>query len=160
MYKKTIIIFSEYFVIPVAGIFFFLSLQTNSFIEQVSILLIGGILLVISLLVSKILKKLINIPRPHSDLKFFEPHDQHAFPSGHATGLFSLTTFIFSMSNMFGLLALFFTLIVVIARVKAYVHYGRDIVAGSLLGVVVTLLFFTSITNLVHSYLTIVLPGF
>ena len=153
MYRRFVIFCAEYLVIPVGGIFFYLSLQAPNGIEQLNILVIGGTLLIISLAISKILKRLINKPRPPIETEFFIPHDKYAFPSGHAAGLFSLTVFILTYDIWLGIFSSLFSFIVIIARVKSNVHYTDDIIAGSFLGVVVTWVLLPQISNLVTVYL-------
>ena len=152
MKKKIIIILAEYLVILEGGLLFYLSLGAHTFIEQIRILVVAVILLTFSLIISKILKKVINKSRSPNMQEYFIPHDKYAFPSGHATGLASVTIFLFFNSIILGTLGLMLTLFTVIARVKSHVHDSYDIVAGLVLGSSITFFLFTPVTTFVAKY--------
>lgn len=134
-----------------------ISLQAPTFFKQASIIISGGLLLLISLLISKVLKRIINKERSPKMVEYFTPHDSYAFPSGHATGLASTTVFILFYDLHVGAVAVVLTLTIVIGRLMSHVHDIYDIIAGTLLGALVTYLLFDSVTSYVSTYL---LPTF
>jgi len=88
------------------------------------------------------LEYLINRKRPFETLdikplvqsKVYTP----AFPSGHATIAFALATFVFFFDQNFGTLLLGLATIVSISRVSVGVHWTSDVVAGTIVGIVVS----------------------
>lgn len=159
MYNKVIIFLAQYLVIAEGLVLLILSLQEDSLLKKVSIVFTGGALLILSVATTKILKYLIHKSRPPKDQELFTPFDTYAFPSGHATGLASVTTYITLNSSTLGLIAAGITLIIVYARVKARVHDTYDIIAGIIVGVVVTYLMINYTTNYVMGYFVPTLLG-
>lgn len=72
-------------------------------------------MLFLSLAVAVILKRIIHKKRPPKKVEFFTPYNKYAFPSGHATGLFSVTYVIFLTSIPLGIVALDISFFIVIA---------------------------------------------
>lgn len=92
--KKLIIFCSEYLVIALLILALILALEQNSLYEGVYILVVGSLVLGLSLVCKEVLKRVIRKERPSSDIKLFIPGDRYAFPSGHATGVASVTVFL------------------------------------------------------------------
>lgn len=66
--------------------------------------------------------------------------DDGTFPSSHSAVAFALSITILKHDRKVGILYLIMAGLVGIARIMAHVHYPLDIMAGSLLGTVVSLL--------------------
>lgn len=155
--KKHFIIFcAEYLVIIQGLLFVLLIVQTDGGREKVVVLFAGVTLLGVSLLVTKILKRIIRKKRPPQRVEFFVPFDRYAFPSAHATALFSMTLFILSQNVWIGLASLMVSVLIVIARVQSHVHDYVDIVGGFFVGVVATYGLMVYVTTYVN---TVVVPG-
>lgn len=75
--------------------------------------------------------------RPEGDWgSIYRSTDPHSFPSGHAARMMMLTVVALGMGSVFlGVLLIFWTLGVALARVAMGVHYLSDILAGMLVGV-------------------------
>ena len=139
-----VIFCAEYLVIAVGFIFIAVGLQENSLYASITTYLTGGSLVLLSLAITKILKRIIHKKRPPKKVELFMPFDTFAFPSGHATALSSITLFILLHSIPLGICVLICSLMIVIARVRSYVHDTIDIIAGIVVGV--------SITYFLHPY--------
>ena len=116
--------------------FLLLVLSQETLAEKVGLCITGNSVLFLSLAV--ILKRIIHKKRPPKKVEFFTPYNKYAFPSGHATGLFSITYVIFLTSIPLGIVALSISFFIVIARVKSHVHDLVDIIGGAFIGLVVT----------------------
>lgn len=136
--QGAVIICAEYFVVGTGVLFLVLVLQQPSLYEQARVVFVGGGLLFLALATSVILKRVIHKKRPPRKVELFIPYNKYAFPSGHATGLFSITLFLFTENKFLGGLSLFLSLLIVTARVKSNVHDAIDIIGGAILGVMVT----------------------
>jgi undecaprenyl-diphosphatase len=86
----------------------------------------------LAIVISKILKKLIDEPRPPGP-KFGEGE---SFPSGHACALSAYATMLARWSQRWWALPLTGALIAAIdvSRVREHEHWPHDVVAGDLLG--------------------------
>jgi undecaprenyl-diphosphatase len=152
--KKLTIFCAEYLVIVVAIIFIYLFLSQDTTAEMISIILIGGILFLLVTAFAAVFKRIIHKNRPVQDFELFVPFGEYAFPSGHATMLFSITFFIFTESYSLGLLSLICSSIIVVARVKSRVHDTKDIVGGVIIGTLLTYLLLPYVATYVITYLT------
>lgn len=102
---------------------------------------------------TQILKKIFNLPRPIayldesiiSTLNFVEGvkvHSQYSFPSGHSTAAFSMMFFLSLITPnkyvriLFAIIAAFMG----VSRVYLFQHFLIDVLAGSFLGIFVTLI--------------------
>jgi len=99
--------------------------------------------MILSWIVAEFLKSIFQTPRPFlvkgtTPLTFLYPNDP-AFPSTHTAALFALGTTIFLHDRKIGSVFLFLSLVAGIARVYAQVHTPVDILAGSLLGAIISL---------------------
>ena len=88
-------------------------------------------------IVAKLLKLILHISRPVTELSNIDPlllKTDFSFPSGHATFFVALAFSIFFMHKKAGYWFLFFALIIGITRIMAGVHFPLDILVGFVLG--------------------------
>lgn len=112
---------------------------------------------IISGIIVAILKNYVfNEPRPHFVFDYFYKHIAikyvdgvevlalNSFPSGHSTAAFAFFTCLafLSHNNRIKLLLSFLSLIVIYSRVHLSQHWLRDIIAGSLLGLMTSILIY------------------
>ena len=94
----------------------------------------------VAVVISKILKIIIQTPRPQFALEnvasLFEK-TSYAFPSDHATFFMALAAAMFFVSRKAGLVFVALALLIGMARVVAGVHFPIDILGGFILGAVV-----------------------
>lgn len=95
---------------------------------------------VLAWIASHFLKNIIAHPRPDLTLALLQPdaNDPYSFPSGHATFLFALAWSMYSFDKKAGSIIFASAVIVGVARVLAGVHYWYDILAGFLVGGIVS----------------------
>jgi undecaprenyl-diphosphatase len=81
-------------------------------------------------------KFLVKRPRPQGEWgQIYRSSDPHSFPSGHAARAIMLTVIIFLSGYAgLGLVMLIWTILVDLSRIGLGVHYISDILAGSVLG--------------------------
>ena len=94
-----------------------------------SLVITAGIVLVIKFLVRR--------KRPEGEWGgIYRKTDPHSFPSGHATRAALLATLALAIGPAwFGLLLLIWAPLVILSRVAMGVHYLSDVLAGTLIGV-------------------------
>lgn len=102
-------------------------------------------------IVSVALKNLFNLPRPmevfeHSGrvihvMQGLEIHHWQSFPSGHTFTAFAFACYfmLLAKNKFWGFLWLALAMLVGYSRVYLFQHFPRDVFAGSILGVAVTL---------------------
>lgn len=108
---------------------------------------IDGLLLIISLLLcgligNIILKPLIARIRPFDvntaiQLLIAKPTD-FSFPSGHSMTSFASATMIFHANRRMGIAAFILAALIAFSRLYLYVHYPSDIIAGILIGALIS----------------------
>lgn len=89
-------------------------------------------------LVTKFRNK-IDRPRPFDmlDVTPLENHSSgHSFPSLHCSSSFVITTALFYINPVLGIISLIISIIVAATRLLAGVHYTTDVLAGILIGLV------------------------
>lgn len=76
-------------------------------------------------------------PRPFSvlDIQYLFTDSAWSFPSGHATFFFALSTVVWLYNRGWGIVFGALSLLIVLGRVIAGVHYPSDIAAGAIIGV-------------------------
>jgi undecaprenyl-diphosphatase len=99
------------------------------------ILLFLGILFTAITVLS--IKFLVKRPRPQGEWgQIYRSSDPHSFPSGHAARAMMLTVLILLSGYIWlGLVMLIWTILMDLSRVGLGVHYFSDILAGSLIGI-------------------------
>lgn len=84
-------------------------------------------------------------PRPFVDhdvtLLFYQPTDS-SFPSNPVAATFSIAIAVWVVNRQVGTVLIFGSALYGLSRVLAGVHYPLDVVAGALIGVVITILVF------------------
>lgn len=97
-----------------------------------------GLVDVISLIVSQIMKYAVRRPRPEGEWgKIYRKTDPHSFPSGHSArgGSIGLAALLIS-PIFFGLPMLIWGAAIAYSRVAMGVHYLADVIGGYLLGLI------------------------
>jgi len=116
-----------------AGLALLWVIGPRSWRPDIQLLFVGIVITAVAVLV---LKFSIKRPRPEGEWgQIYRSSDPHSFPSGHAARVTMLTLLILLSGNIWlGLLMIFWTLLVVTARVGLGVHYLSDIIAGIAIG--------------------------
>ena len=63
-----------------------------------------------------------------------------SFPSGHSASSFAAATIIFWCNKKYGILAIAVASLIALSRVFLFVHYPTDVLAGALLGIIISML--------------------
>jgi undecaprenyl-diphosphatase len=96
---------------------------------------------IIAAAVTYSIKFALKRPRPQEIDGFYSKgYDRHAFPSGHATRMGTLPLFGAWIFPEYVLLFWFISIICIWARVALGVHYLGDVIAGWIIGAVVSIL--------------------
>ncbi|WP_456274195.1 phosphatase PAP2 family protein [Bacillus sp. AK031] len=121
--------------------------------EQGSTLKQAAVIGISSLTVSHVIvtgaKRIVKRIRPYialDDAKVYgHPFNDHSFPSGHSTAIFSITVPFMILYSPLVFILLPVSLLVALSRVVLGVHYPTDVFAGAFLGmgtgIVMTILF-------------------
>lgn len=117
-------------------------LQLKNKIKEISFILFSSFF---AWVIATILKYFIFSPRPFLYFENVRPLFLHggfdSFPSGHATFFSALAISLFLRHKRIGIIYIFVTLIVSLARVASGVHFPIDILAGWILGTLIALIF-------------------
>ncbi len=93
-------------------------------------------------IIAYILKIIVHAPRPfviHTDVSPLVLETSYSsFPSGHATLFFALATILYFYDRRTGLIFFLFAILIAISRMVVGVHYPLDVLAGALLGMVIS----------------------
>lgn len=90
--------------------------------------------LLISSVITWLLKFIIKRPRPFIEFTDVVLKTGYSFPSGHATVAFAALPFLEEKFPIFRWVWLTFIIIVVVMRVVTGIHYLSDVIAGALIG--------------------------
>ena len=127
-------------VLWIAGIIYFQPPQR----WQIALWLLASI---IAAILTYSIKFALKRPRPQEVDGFYSKgYDRHAFPSGHATRMGTLPLFGAWIFPQYAALFWFVSLICIWARVALGVHYLGDVIAGWLIGAVVSILLIAAIS--------------
>ena len=115
------------------------------------------IAIVMEIIIITFMKETILRPRPYDamvDVGWLYRQDSWSFPSGHAAGAFALCTVIgLKVRRVLPLMAAI-ALVVAFSRVYIGVHYPLDVMAGSLIGILIGLFVVNLDLSHFESYLT------
>jgi len=96
-------------------------------------------------LISELMSQIYVRQRPFvtmSNVQLLVPHNADGgMPSHHMVFMMSISTLVYLSNKRFGVLLIFLSVISGIARVSAGIHYPSDVVAGILLGSLVSIAF-------------------
>ncbi len=138
---------SEYLLIPAIFIFLYfrkknrtLSLKAGFIFS--SIALSGVIVNIIKPTIGRV-RPNIYFEKGESGFNFFTiSHDFTSFPSGHSATAFALSVTLALLYKQYKYLLIFIACMVAISRVVIIRHYPSDILIGSLIGVVVSIMLY------------------
>ncbi len=87
---------------------------------------------------------LFNRPRPFEVLEGVNQLIEHgsmaSFPSGHAIFFFTLATILVFYSRKLGILIFISSILIILSRIIAGVHWPSDVIAGAAMGIIVGLI--------------------
>lgn len=134
----------------IIGIFLFLKKKSRK----------NGLLLLASLAFGHIfgtcvLKEIFQRQRPFIQLgltPFITPPSSFSFPSGHSLSSFIAATCIFYYNKKWGIFAYILASLIAISRIILIVHYPSDVIIGSILGVIIALIFIMIFKKFKHNY--------
>lgn len=98
---------------------------------------------VTAFVISKILKVVLQIPRPFITFDFIPlvVETGYSMPSSHATVFSALATVAFGVNRNLGIVFSVFALLIGVSRVILGVHYPIDIIIGFIIGIIIGILF-------------------
>lgn len=106
-----------------------------------------GVLLLISLLITHllntiVLKNLIMRPRPYLTnsevIRLIGPQSESSFPSGHSASSFASATIPFKREKgILKYLPILLAFLIAFSRIYVGVHYPLDVIAGTLIGILI-----------------------
>lgn len=139
--------------------------------RKAGMLCILSVLLVSGLFNDLILKQIVARPRPYAvdpsltfPLNFFLPEGssllgfgelpgKNSFASGHTCSSFAAATAIFIYSRKLGIASFVVAILVAFSRLYFQVHYPTDVIAGLVIGVVLTIGLYYLLKLIVKLYL-------
>ena len=132
--------FAEYFLyLLLLALFIFLLKDFKKYWRMVAESLIAAVF--VRFVVVEIMRRVFFRPRPfvYHNVHLLLPSvsaNEAAFPSGHASFCFALSTIIYGYNKKAGVFFYIGSFLIVIARVFVGVHWPSDILAGAVLGIV------------------------
>lgn len=99
--------------------------------------------------ISHTIKDIVAHPRPDLSVALIVPDSLYSFPSGHATLMFALAATMYAYDKKAGLFLAVLAILTGIARVLAGVHYWYDILAGAVLGYIVSFIIVTFLKRVI-----------
>lgn len=106
--------------------------------------------LILSIATSELLKLVIKRPRPFIDTELTPiiSASGYSFPSTHSAIFASLVVVAFSINKKLGYLVLLFAVLGSLSRVFAGVHFLSDVIAGFILGSIISVIVIKTINTL------------
>jgi undecaprenyl-diphosphatase len=105
------------------------------------VILRGLIAVALTFFISDIIKLVVSRPRPVPGANGWflnTPADVYSFPSKHASTAFSLATSVILHKKVLGWIAAVFAVLISVSRVYLGAHYWSDIIAGAVLGIIIS----------------------
>lgn len=106
--------------------------------------ILSGLTLLLSSIIIQLLKKGINRPRPQCIVEglqaFNVPICPYSFPSGHTSASITVALTVFYYIPLLGAILLGLSMVIAFSRVYLGVHFVSDVLAGALIGGLVSLL--------------------
>src|SRR5579872_3644589 len=112
--------------------------HSAKFVARKAVTLAAISFILARLIVTELIRYLYFRSRPeivHPIINMTPKQSESAFPSGHATGMFSIAMAIYFYNKKLGWLLLVMSVITAIARVSIGVHYPSDVAAGAIIGI-------------------------
>lgn len=112
-------------------------------------IIIGAALLIGFIFSTNILKELVGRERPFNtegalltaqNLLIGIPSGRYSFPSGHTISSFSSAAAVFMYNKRYGIGAYILAVLISFSRLYLYVHFPSDVIAGAVLGILITVL--------------------
>lgn len=97
---------------------------------------------VLSILINQLLAIIHFRDRPFLNLniqKLVEPFSEKSFPSDHSAIAFAISMAVFFYNKKLSVILFFLSFLVSVGRIFAGVHYPLDIVAGSMVGIIMAI---------------------
>ncbi len=139
---NAIVFFAEWFPYLIVLILFFVIFKyvRNSSEREILLSKILASVALAFLTVTQIFWRFYLRPRPYiqNNLKPLIMETAHSFPSGHASFFFALSFSVYFYNKKWGILFLAMSVIMCLARVAAGVHFPSDILAGFVLGFLIS----------------------
>lgn len=138
MKLKVLRFIAEYFVFVGAFVVMVLVVQQGSIYDSVRMIGVLGVTIILLWFFGAVLKYIIRKERPRGRLANMVMRDRYTFPSMHALTLSSASCYVCTHDMTLGLVMVFITLLVLIARVQTRMHYISDMIAGCFIGIMFT----------------------
>lgn len=137
-----------YFLLPIALIYLYIVDKKNfrkNFLILISAVLLGG-------LIVKIIKEIVERPRPLKEMEplllagkveihnLFYAYRENSFPSGHTQAAFGTATALICLYRKHVAYLILIASLIGLSRIYVGVHFPVDVICGSILGVIASLL--------------------
>ena len=113
----------------------FLAIRFRKYFKMVVEIVVSAILA--RFVIVELIRWIWQRPRPfvYNNVNLLLTHDAPAFPSGHAAFFFAFSTIVYFYNKKIGILFFLSSILIVISRVFAGIHWPTDILAGAVVGV-------------------------
>lgn len=113
----------------------FLAIRFRKYFKMVVEIVVSAILA--RFVIVELIRWIWQRPRPfvYNNVNLLLTHDAPAFPSGHAAFFFAFSTIVYFYNKKIGIFFFLSSILIVISRVFAGIHWPTDILAGAVVGV-------------------------